>query len=115
MTIVQELYEKTLSLRDLIGTYTDQNRDQTIEQVQQLLNKRDELIANLPREYTEEEKRLGSFIVSTNSTINSGLELILKDIKEDHLIIKKKKQTSNRYRNPYRGMSRDGMFLDKKE
>ncbi|TCP26035.1 hypothetical protein EV207_12069 [Scopulibacillus darangshiensis] len=115
MSVLTGLYEKTLILKELVSTHHPGDRDQTIEQVQRILDERDLLLVQLPANPTEEELRLGAMIVEMDDVIINGLERILKGVTHDRQMIKEKKSISQRYRNPYSNIAGDGMFLDKKE
>ncbi|MFD2615846.1 flagellar protein FliT [Terrilactibacillus laevilacticus] len=115
MDAVEVIYDKTLALQKSISEYQKEARDETIEQIQSLLAERGEWMKKLPVSYSAEQKALGKKIVELNQVINPGLRSIRDDIRNDLIMLKRKRKTSHRYRNPYQGPPVDGMFLDKKE
>ncbi|MTT31574.1 flagellar protein FliT [Terrilactibacillus sp. BCM23-1] len=115
MDAVEKIYELTMALQQSISEYHKEARDETIEQIQSLLAERGEWMKKLPPSYSTEQKALGKKIVELNQVIDPGLKSICNDIRNDLIMLKRKRKTSHRYRNPYQGPPVDGMFLDKKE
>lgn len=114
---VHTLAEITTTLFELVKELpTQQERDSRIETITSLLDKRDTLIQELKPPYTEEEMGLGLEIVNMNLFIDQQLEALKQQIGKDIRDLKKKKQSQNKYLNPYQAVSTiDGTFYDKRK
>lgn len=115
MSVVAELFRVTQTLYELLSEpVAKENRDETIETIEQLLSQRDGLIKQLKPPYTDEEQEMGMAIVSLNETINQKLQQLKQHIQQDLKAAKQKKIANQNYANPYQTISIDGMFYDKK-
>jgi flagellar protein FliT len=117
MSVVNQIYTVTSTLHDLITdeTFRHDNRDEVIEKIEQLLSKRQELLPHLEGPFSEEEKVLGRRIVELNKVIDEKLPLFKAEIQKDMNKVKKQKSSNEIYTNPYKNVSFDGMFFDKKK
>lgn len=116
MSVVAELWEVTKTLAALLEKpIAKEAREETIAAVEQLLKRRDELIAQLSPPYSGEEQRLGREMVVLNQTIAQKLQQLKQQIQQDLKALKQKKKANQNYTNPYQeAFSMDGMFYDKK-
>jgi flagellar protein FliT len=115
VSIVVELFHVTKKLYELLHRPVGkEQRDETIEAIQELLDKRDSLIEQLQPPYNEEEQELGMQIVSLNEAIAEKLQQLKQQIQQDLKMIKQKKTANQNYMNLYQPLSLDGMFYDKK-
>ncbi|MCZ0754399.1 flagellar protein FliT [Anoxybacillus sp. J5B_2022] len=116
MSVVAELWEVTKTLVALLEKpVAKEAREETIAAVEQWLERREELIAQLSPPYSEEEQRLGQEIVALNRTIGQKLTQLKQQIQQDLRALKQKKKANENYTNPYQEtFSMDGMFYDKK-
>nr|WP_251025709.1 flagellar protein FliT [Bacillus sp. ISL-47] len=91
------------------------DRDKKISEVEVLLEKRQLTMANMAPPYTEVEKELGAKLIKLNEKATQLMQreklFIQKDIKD----LSVKKESSNKYINPYQSMATDGMFYDKRK
>lgn len=116
MSAVQALYDITKQLAEqLQKNVAKSERDSYIEQLQNILEKREDLIENVKPPYTTNEKKLGTEIVEMNKEISMQLTKVKKEVQYDILQLKKKKSSNNKYVNPYQSLSIDGMFYDKRK
>ncbi|MFT8310768.1 MAG: hypothetical protein ABF629_06355 [Sporolactobacillus sp.] len=113
--VLQEIYEQTVELDELIKDYEREDRDAFIEKLQQLLGSRETLLKELPDHCSDSDRQIGQKIDEMNQRINQSLQSIKQEITNDMSQFRHRKKTVNRYRNPYSGPTKDGMFLDKRE
>lgn len=112
---LQEIYDRTVELDELIKGYECEERDAFIEKLQRLLDSRETLLKGLPDHCKDSDRQIGRKIELMNQRINQSLQLIKQEITNDMSQFRHRKKTVNRYRNPYSGPTKDGMFLDKRE
>lgn len=117
MTSVNELFIVTKELYEHLEIpLPKEDREEFIEGLQQLLNKREELLKKFSRDIvTEDEKKMARLMVEWNKQIQFKLTNISLIIKGDISNLKKQKDTSRRYENPYLHDPIDGVFFDKKK
>ncbi|UOR14058.1 flagellar protein FliT [Halobacillus amylolyticus] len=95
---------------------TDQNRTKVLEEVDKLLDQREQLLTSLPQPQTSEEQAIVERIIKREPAMNQKLEFLLNDLKVDLRNMKKQKSSKQRYTNPYQSVSTyDGMFMDHKK
>ncbi|UOQ95616.1 flagellar protein FliT [Halobacillus shinanisalinarum] len=95
---------------------TDQNRKDVLEEVEKLLDQREQFLTKLPQPQTSEEQAVIERIIKREPTLNQKLEFLLNDLKVDLRNMKKQKSSKQRYTNPYQSVSAyDGMFMDHKK
>ncbi|MBU8908699.1 flagellar protein [Desertibacillus haloalkaliphilus] len=117
MSAVKKLYIVSKQFYDhLQQPFPDEEaRESYIEKVDDFLDKREELMKELPGDYTEAEKKLGAEIIKLNKRINTRLAQLKQQIQTDINGLKQKKKTGMKYENPYDGPTADGVFFDKKK
>lgn len=116
MSTVQQLLEITCQLNDHLNQSIENvNRDDYIDTISHLLDQRQSLIALLPNEYTEEEKQIGKQIVMLNQKIDQQLQEKLRFLKKELETFQQNKRRREQYSNPYKHVSIDGMYFDKKK
>jgi flagellar protein FliT len=116
VSVVAELFSVTKELHELLHRPVGkEQRDETIEALQRLLDERYSLIQKLQPPYSEEEQELGMKIVSLNEAIAEKLQELKQQIQQDLKMIKQKKTANQNYMNLYQPLSLDGMFYDKRK
>lgn len=114
MNKVQTLYDHTAKLLDLLENKPEMDRDEKIQQIQGLLELREIEINKLNGAYTDQEQDLGAKLLHLNKKLSQLLErekmFIQKDIKDLHT----RKESNQKYVNPYGGISTGGVFYDKR-
>ncbi|WP_026580989.1 flagellar protein FliT [Bacillus sp. J33] len=114
MSSVLSFHDATL---ELIAVLENQqlDRDTKISGIQTLLEKRQQAMANMAPPYSDAEKELGAKLLQLNEKATQLMKreklFIQKDIKDLSI----KKESSNKYINPYQSMATDGMFYDKRK
>lgn len=116
MNRLEALYNVTKQLNKVLQLPVDStNREEIIKKVNELINQRGTYLKDVTPPYTEEEKQLGSEIVTLNNQIEKQMKLIFNSLKQEMKQTKKQKSTNESYVNPYGDMNTaDGMFLDNK-
>ncbi|WP_394141205.1 flagellar protein FliT [Cytobacillus oceanisediminis] len=114
MSSVQSFYEATLELISTLEN-TKLDRDTKISKAEAQLEKRQQAMAGMAPPYSEAEKELGAQLIELNEEATQLMQreklFIQKDIKD----LTVKKESSNKYINPYQSMATDGMFYDKRK
>jgi flagellar protein FliT len=113
MSSVERLYALTAELIERLKQGSD--RDEKIGWIEAALEERDQLMKETQPPYSEGEKALGKKLLDLNVRLSQLLHkekaLIQKDIKGLSI----KKESTNKYVNPYQSMATDGMFYDKRK
>ncbi|MCI1858761.1 MAG: flagellar protein FliT [Sporolactobacillus sp.] len=112
--IMRQIYNRTLEIRKLVENYDSKRREGWLADLRKLLNERGRLVTQLSGPCSDEDRTLGRQVTAMNREINESLQKIKQDIIGDMKAFKHRKRSVNRYRHPYTGPTRDGMFLDKK-
>ncbi|MRH41980.1 flagellar protein FliT [Aquibacillus halophilus] len=114
---MDRLSEITNELHQVVThSITSENRQETIDEISDLLEKRQQLLEEIKPPYTEKEKEVGQSLLPKNQEIQVRLESIFTQVKNDMGALKKKKSSNTKYTNPYQNLSNfDGMFLDHKK
>src|SRR5699024_11196033 len=91
------------------------NRDEVIERVNELIEKRGKLLETINPPFSDNEQKLGKNIVAHNKQIQGKLNQLFNDLKLEMKQVKKQKKTNRSYMNPYENVKiADGMFMDSK-
>jgi flagellar protein FliT len=117
MSVVEQLHHITKEFYEnfVCKEVKKDERDGWIEELERFLQEREKLLAKIQPPYTEEEKRLGKEIVRFNQKIEEKLKQMKQEIQFDIRHLKKAKESTNKYLNPYQSLSIDGMFYDKRK
>lgn len=113
MNGIQKFFDLTVNLINLYQDVTD--RDKRISETERLLELRENVMKNITSPTNNAERELLKKCKQLNDHLN-GLMLkekqnIQKDIKE----LKTKKESTNKYVNPYENFNPDGIFYDRKK
>lgn len=117
MNRLKVLHEVTLQLKEVLDQdITTKNREQTIEQVNQLVEERGKYMDELIPPYTEAEKQLGHDLIFLNGEIEKKMHVLFDDLKTEMKQVKKRKKSNRTYTNPYENVkTMDGMYMDSKK
>lgn len=115
-----ELEKITTLTEELLALLNDDqsltSREQTILRMNELIEQREKYIRQLSAPYTETEKLLGQTVVEMNKKITEKMLQLQNDLKADIQQMKKSKQSTQSYVNPYKDIRTvDGMYLDQKK
>lgn len=114
MDEVKEIYTVTLALIKLLESSSAQDRTEKIMKMEELLNQREELIKFIKPPYTEQEKEIGTKLIKLEPILTGLLEDEKLSIQKDLKDLTIKRDTTNKYVNPYDSFSPDGVFYDKR-
>lgn len=119
MSLVKDLYLLTKDLYDHVLRPLPKDieeREKYIERIDDYLSKRTELLEKMSPEnqFSEVEMTLGRELVKMNEVIEKQLEKSKSEMLRHINELKKKKEYSYQYDNPYGTPTVDGVFFDKK-
>jgi flagellar protein FliT len=117
MNPVQSCFEITKELWEILTAPNsgEKNRDEAIERIENLIEKREGLLKDIQPPFSEMEEELGQQIVKMNKVIDQKLSILREEIKRDMNSITKKKTNVKKYTNPYESLQQDGVYYDKKK
>lgn len=108
--ITQKLYDITNQ------TITAKKREESLEQIDNLLEEREMLFEKLKPPYTVDEQGKGQEILQLNQQIERKLDRMFIQLKKEIQQMNKQKRRDSSYRNPYESVQvMDGMFVDQKK
>nr|WP_106783756.1 hypothetical protein [Lysinibacillus timonensis] len=105
----------TEELIGILKVFDQTKREDGIQQINQLLEKRENLRLNIIPPFTSDENLLGGKLIEVEKELNKLLNFIIKGIRSDIELSQKKKTSLHAYVNPYKQVYRDGTFYDKKK
>ncbi|WP_336822052.1 flagellar protein FliT [Sporosarcina sp. USHLN248] len=108
----QEVADRLLYLTSQSG---EEQRDELIEQIERLLDERDELQREIVAPFTPEEELAGKELVAIEQRVVQALTTFTKQIRSDISAAQSKKEHMKHYVNPYGKVARDGTFYDTKQ
>jgi len=114
MEAVKKFHELTEQLLAVLESSPKEKRDETISQVNELLSQRDEALANISSPFSAEETVIGQNTIELNKRLAEIMEAEKTAIQRDLKQLSMKKESSDKYVNPYQDVMGDGMFYDKK-
>ncbi|WP_035427022.1 MULTISPECIES: flagellar protein FliT [Bacillaceae] len=114
---IQPLYDITLELSEkLKGEIPADQREETISEINRVLEHRDTLIEGIASPYSEEEMETGRALLPINREVHDSLKQLLMRLRTEMKTVKKQKNSNHKYTNPYKQLANyDGMFLDQKK
>ncbi|WP_440896330.1 flagellar protein FliT [Amphibacillus sp. Q70] len=117
MSVLNELKKVTEGLAQVIEQpVTAKNRDQVLEQIDEYLDKRSQLLENVKAPFSEVETELGTLIMEKDKEIQLKLNHLFLALKGELRDVKKQKVSTEKYLAPYRNVaSNDGSYWDKKK
>ena len=113
MSPVRDCHRVTKRLLHILEA-VERDRDSQIKQAEELLDQRGLLLPEIVPPFTEEEQKLGHEINIMNKEIEARLAHLSTVVKEDLKEVGAKKQSMNKYSNPYEALQTDGVFYDKR-
>ncbi|WP_110928461.1 flagellar protein FliT [Bacillus massiliglaciei] len=111
--MLQDFYRKTVELLHVLKDKQVEREDR-ITRITQLIDQREKLLSGIQPPFSAEEKQTGSRLIELNQEVDRLLLLEKKAIQRDINGLNKKKNMSNKYANPYRDLSVDGAFYDRR-
>lgn len=116
MESVDSIIEITNQMELTLKNVSHKTREEVIEQLNNLLDKREELLATLKKEsLSDEEKAKVTHIISKNEKITKEMVLLKKAVQQDLLQTKKGKSAFNGYHQFDTPSIQDGYYIDRKK
>lgn len=116
MARLDELYQLSVKLDDVLNKVTNDNREEMIEEITRLIDAREKVIRKIERPYSADEIEIGKKIVELNKTIEKNLEAVFAQLRREMKQIQQQKKSNRSYINPYGSIkSVDGMYVDSKQ
>lgn len=92
------------------------DRDIIIEEIEVFLEKRAAILGEIKEPFSDYEEKAGKKLVEMNQQLDEILKNIRSTIQKDLNEVKNKRQTAERYANPYAATQHfDGYFYDKRQ
>lgn len=114
MSVLNQFYHLTNEMIQLLEN-SQGERDDKITQVEMVLNQREALINEIVPPYTTEEVEVGHKLIQLNEKLSQLLHAEKISIHKDIKDLQTKKESNKKYINPYKSLSTDGMFYDKRK
>lgn len=116
MNRMESLWDVTKKLETALETEVNgKNREKVLQEVNALLEAREEILSEIVPPFTETEMHTGSEIVRLNNELQVKLNTLFNELKTEMKQAKKQKKSHRSYLNPYENVKiADGMFLDSK-
>lgn len=111
---LKECYLLTTELIQMLEEKENVDRDQLISALQEKLQKREEILNEIHPPFSEGETAIGKQIMKLNEKLTHLLNEEKQLIQRDLMNVKKKKNVTNGYINPFQSLQTDGYFYDKK-
>lgn len=108
-------HKATKTLLALTTVTAEEKRDETIARIEECLDVREKLQAEIVAPFTPEEEALGKELVALEADVQKKLALFSKRIRLDISEAQSKKDHMKNYVNPYSNVARDGTFYDTKQ
>ncbi|QFT90638.1 Flagellar protein FliT [Bacillus sp. THAF10] len=117
MGVVKNLEKVTIHLLTLLERplpSEDEKRESFIEEIDKVLELRDQLISTLSPPFSEEEMMIGKKIALASQSIPSKLEAYQKQLKKEWGQVQQSRKSVRAYGKPYNAPTADGMYYDKR-
>lgn len=115
MTAIQECYNLTHEIIDILRARDENNRDDVIQKVEDFLEQREQLLESIKGPYSDEDQILGEQLVLLGKQLDVLLMNVKQEIQKDINKHNQKKKSVNQYANPYATLQNDGYFYDKRK
>ncbi|QPA55089.1 flagellar protein FliT [Lysinibacillus sphaericus] len=118
MQLIEQLLQVSANLFKLLSDIPKgEERDEYIENINVMLDKRGTVIENLVQEgfLFEEQNRMHRTLLELDNGIKERLATVMDAVKQDMAKLQKTKKSEEQYFNPYSNVRvMDGMYYDKK-
>ncbi|HEY4602083.1 MAG TPA: flagellar protein FliT [Cerasibacillus sp.] len=113
---VQLVYQLTMQMIRVLDNLNKTQRQDVIEQITYLIEKREQALQKLSPPYSKQEIEIGQKIILMNKTIEIEMNRLFLELKQDMKQMKQQRKSTQSYVNPYRAVQTvDGMFMDRKK
>lgn len=116
MSTIKQVYDLTNQLVQLVEQEPAQGqRELTIETITALLKEREGLLVDIKAPVSDEENQMAQQIISWNDLISTQFLMIKNHVQRDIAQLRKTKSLTTKYINPYKNISSDGLYYDKRK
>ncbi|WP_338652604.1 flagellar protein FliT [Lysinibacillus sp. Y5S-8] len=118
MQLTNQLLQASANLYKLLGGIPKgEDRDEYIDTINNMLDKRETIIKGLKQEgfHFDEQNRIHRTLLDLDNGIKERLAAVMDAVKQDMANLQKTKKSEQQYYNPYSNVRvMDGMYYDKK-
>lgn len=118
MQLIDQLLQMSANLFKLLGdTPKGEERDEYIDNINSMLDKRGKIIEDLVQEgfRFDEQNRIHRTLLELDNGIKGRLAAVMSAVKQDMANLQKTKKSEGQYFDPYSNVRvMDGMYYDKK-
>ncbi|KPH76703.1 flagellar protein FliT [Oceanobacillus caeni] len=117
MNQLQKVFDITVEMKQILDKDISSNeREATIEQLNNLLLQREPFLERLTPPFSEQEDLLGKRLVFLNQEVQHLMDQLFSTLKTEIKQMNRQKKSNKNYTNPYHNVHvMDGMYLDKKK
>ncbi|WP_099159883.1 flagellar protein FliT [Virgibacillus ndiopensis] len=117
MNRLDSLYQVTKQLEEILDhDVSPGNREQVIGEINELTEKRGDLLKKVMPPFNDTEKLTGEKLVEMNNKIQQKMNSLFVELKQEMKQIKQQKKSNKTYTNPYENVKTiDGMFMDSRK
>jgi flagellar protein FliT len=98
----------------VLDRVTKNNRQESIELIEKLLNNRETVLRSLDKNILKNNPLVKQLLLDED-VIRKKMDSVLKDIQADIQDVSKKRSLGENYINPYKNLRINGAFFDKKK
>ncbi len=116
MNHLEKMIDHTKQLHHLFSNeYEATNREQFIQEIHALLDKRAEILPYIGEPTTVSEKKQTAELLQLNEYVQKEMDHFFQQLKKEIQTSKLQKKSNRSYTNPYKHVQiADGMFIDRK-
>lgn len=111
---IQELITITKKLNDTLDQVTKNNRQESIQKLNELLADRESILKQLDPSAVKGDPAIQQLLLDED-VIKAKMQEILNNIKNDLKEVSKKRSIGGNYINPYQKLYVNGAFIDQKK
>ncbi|WP_411953887.1 flagellar protein FliT [Alkalibacillus sp. S2W] len=113
MSAVKALYTLTKQMHDRFEKADEIDREELINEFNQFVEKRGQLINQLDGEYSDEERELAQELLRLDEALRQKADQYMNSFQQDIGKFKKQQAGNKKYINPYQNLrGNDGGFID---
>lgn len=115
MNALQKFHKTTVELIGILESDQSKDRDDKINKINQLMEEREKLLGGISAPFSPEDEKLGEETAVLNEKLTKLMEKEKQMIQKDIKSLQHKKESSNKYTNPYESLAaQDGVYYDKR-
>lgn len=116
MSTIEECLQITVRLIELAQLSEETHRDEAIQEIEDLLEKRSKLLPIIKGPYSSAEMTAGKKLLDLDQELTLQLNRMRLDVRQNINELEQKKTMAARYMNPYAAtQQQDGAFYDKRK